>query len=689
MKEKTESFESVMAKAEKFFARGNYPLARAEFEKAARMAEPGEIFRAVSEKIEICRAEADKIRARELIKKARKFLQKKHIPEALKCYDQAYTITGDDSILEKMEGLRRDLAGRDASKTAVQSEAAGDYMRAAELYGQAFATTGKEELLVRKARCMVKAESYHEAVEIFQPLGPTDPGTLYDYGFALAKVGRYHECLKVWEALDSRDDRFMEQRETVRALLAQDIRERLEPAHDLASVHEEGMYLLNTSGGHTGASQEIKSLAEKCKYALIESLWADERYEEIAELLLPYPADPGDMTPALLALCAKTFYMSAVTSGRRLSDLTLFWLTAVYDRDIFETFADEEEKRREVRRELILRAERLIRPLLESAGRASRKEGIYWGLEKGIIAELDRLVEDRADPGRLVCTPRFAERFGRSSGVLEFIRSRKDSFEDPERYHAMGAYYSAARESIYQVESGDFDEAMAALPESKPDDEFAGFGIMKVNYTCGLYFLETEGGRLGHFFEGTAGLFDIAPRYEEQLVKKALDAYELEQLEGYEDILGRIRRLRPSKPITEALSVVMSMRAMILYNRNKLSSRALEALMKEALKLYPENQQARIALKDAREGMELMELEKAMVRHKMSKAFRIAEQSQYASVRDHYFQLLEDLVESLAEADLTREEKLFFFEDLREWCARMDPSHPLLERIDYFTRGMI
>ena len=119
-----------------------------------------------------------------------------------------------------------------------------------------------------------------------------------------------------------------------------------------------------------------------------------------------------------------------------------------------------------------------------------------------------------------------------------------------------------------------------------------------------------------------------------------------------------------------------------------MNSKTLETILQKALKLYPENEHARIALGDARAGLEIMELEKAMTRHKMGKALKIAEESQYDSVREQYFSFLEDLVEDLEVVDLTREEKLFFYEDLRGWCARLDPSHPLLGRIDDSLREL-
>lgn len=686
MKEKTENKEAselILARAEKYFSRGNYLLAKAEFEKATRGGELEQLTEEISRKIEICVKELDKLRAKELLKKAKKLLQKQNIRDALRYYEEAYDITGEAWIQERMEGLRTERIGQDASKAAREAEAAGSYSRAAELYEQAFSVQKDQDFLVGKARCLVKAGSYQEAVEVFQSQDPagsdvmSNPSVGYDYGFALAETGRYHDCLRIWEGVISDDKSFLDQRETVRALLTADLLDRFDRADDFARIYEEGGYLLN-SMDRKGAP-DIERLVEYCKYALTDSLWKEERYEAVARLLLPFPAE---ITPAFTAIYAKLFYKLVETTGTSLAELTLFWLTALYDGNLLATFSSTAEKREKVRDELIRRAESLIRTLVGSKDKAASKETVYWNLEKRLMEVLDGMAAGRKKFGSLVCTPRFAERFGRSADVLDMIRSNKDFFDDPERFLSTGSYYTPVRKSLYHLESGDFDEALAGLPDRIRDDEFAHYGILKVNYICGLHYLEKDGSRLGQFAEAATALFSIVPRYEEELAGKAMDAYELEQLDGYEDILTHIHRIRPSKKITEALSIVMSMRAILWYKRNRMNSKTLETILEKALKLYPQNEQARIGLDDARTELEIMEIEKALARHKMSKAFRLAEASEYEAVREQYLSFLEELAEGLKETDYTREEKLFFFEELREWCAKMDPSHPLLDRID-------
>ena len=73
MKKKKKHIEEVLARAEKMFARGNFPLAKKEFEKAQKKLKREDI----AEKIRICRKEAETLKGRELIKQARKAEKKR------------------------------------------------------------------------------------------------------------------------------------------------------------------------------------------------------------------------------------------------------------------------------------------------------------------------------------------------------------------------------------------------------------------------------------------------------------------------------------------------------------------------------------------------------------------------------------------------------------------------------------
>ena len=61
MKKKKENIEEVLARAEKLFVRGNFPLAKKEFEKAQKKLKREDI----AEKIGICRKEAETLKGKD------------------------------------------------------------------------------------------------------------------------------------------------------------------------------------------------------------------------------------------------------------------------------------------------------------------------------------------------------------------------------------------------------------------------------------------------------------------------------------------------------------------------------------------------------------------------------------------------------------------------------------------------
>lgn len=131
---------------------------------------------------------------------------------------------------------------------------------------------------------------------------------------------------------------------------------------------------------------------------------------------------------------------------------------------------------------------------------------------------------------------------------------------------------------------------------------------------------------------------------------------------------------------------MMSWRAVSLYNHRKTTYRNLEVVLRKALKLHPANDHALMAMDDAVAGLEMMELDRAIFRNKMHKAYTIASKSEHDQVRARFFASLGELVTSVDEADITPQERLLILEDLRGWCVRMDQTHPLVGRIDTLLR---
>lgn len=668
--------ESILKRAENLFRKGNYDLAKREYEKAKRMLEQkndhgyGE---EIVQKLEICRKKAKRFKAEDLIKRGKKYAKRGNIKEAINCFEDAYEINGEEWIQEKINRLKTLSLRRDVTKTAREAEAAGQYLTAADLYDQAFTIQQRDEFLIKKALCLIKAERYEEGVSLFKDLDLPDPETLYNYGFALAKVGRYFECLKVWDRIGSRAEDFLKQKDAVRSLMAADLYERFDQAEDFGRNYE-GVRYLQSFGDLKG----LESILEYCKYALIEDLWQEDEYAAITELLGDYPNRMGS---AMLALRAKLSYKMARRSEKYLAELTMYWLSALYNPTFMKSDTEGAE-RDAVRKKLISMAEDVIKERANAGHKGAEGQLKYWNVEKKVVEDLRRLVGDREELGHLVLAPRFAALVGRSDQILQLIRENRSFFQDREHYLMMGSHYSPAGDSLYYIEVGDYENAISNLPEEDRNDELTTYGVKRVKLACGLHCLEHEESKPERYFREAADLFHISDRYKREIIEKAMDAHELDELHRYEVILREISKNNPPNEIIEALSLVVSRRAFHLYNQNMINLKNLEATLEKALELNPENEHARGLLSETKVDWELIGLGKALNRHKMNRACKIAVESQNQEVRYQFFEFFENAIKQIDQVGLEEKEKISLLHDFYGWCARVDDSHLILYEIE-------
>ncbi len=699
VKKKLENPEAVLARAEEFAGRGSYQAALKDFERAFKVLKRRDIH----DKIETCRRELERLRAKDLIKRGKRHVGKKNYRKALQCFEEAYAISNDDWLKGKIDGLEELLNYRDAFQAAEKAEAARQFDRAADLYGQALGSHAKEEIIIRRACCLVRAGRENDANVAIEALPPiahererwpaeiiSDQRLLYDYGFTLARIGWYYECLKAWDSLESDDSAFLEQRDCVRKRLQANLYERFSDSEGLgnpdglsdsagcAAILEEGRYLKETAGWDSG-----EDLIAFCRLVRISRLWKEGEHEAIRKLLLPYPEQ---MNSPLLELYAKVFFKLADMSEENLSDLQLFWLSAMCDHEISSKFSPIPAESSEIRKALIQEAEGLIKKYIAAGSLPAKRILACWEAEKKLVEDLRALIPDRGKLFGLVCTPTFAHTFGLAKQMLELIKESRRCFSDEENYLLTGSYYSSAGKSLLYLAGGEYGRAMEALPSSQDRDsaeyrEFEDYGIGRIKFAYGIHLLETGEQSPERYFKTLSFFLQKNSGYEHELISRAADSEDLNELQCYEKILHDIYSERQTDLIAEALSLVISRRAILRYNEDQINAKVLQRSMIHAFDLDPENEVARSTLDNiGREG-ELEELHDALNNHKMSRATRIAGRSKHPEVREAFFDFMNVIFHEMDEVADDRELTLFILNDIYKWCASVDESHPLLTDI--------
>ncbi|OQX14409.1 MAG: hypothetical protein BWK80_41835 [Desulfobacteraceae bacterium IS3] len=683
MKKKIQGPKLILERAEKLFKKGSYALAKPAFEEINAVLQDEDI----AEKIKICEKEITLLETKELIRKGRRSLKKGNLRDAIQYFEEAYRLSGEEWLPEKISSLKAEMAGRKSFEAAKDAEQSGDYEKAAELYEEAISVneTESKEILLRRAHILVKAGKYEEAVSIFGTLNISDERAVYDYGFALAKIKKYYDCLKVWDALPEKNNTFSEQKKAVRSLLAADLYECFEnskrcvPKPGLGNedkggiaqwerIYEQGKYLTDTAG-----DKELSGLTEYARYSLAGDLWKTGQYDKVRELLLPYPSQ---MNAGITEAYAKLFFRLAEMSREYLTEFTLFWLTALYSPETYIKLAPDETRREKTRQALIQKGEDLIKKKYPDCSAALA----CWKAEKKAVETLHSLAAGKPFP---VGTPRFIKKFGGSEPILEMIRNNREFFSDTELYLSTGAYYSSAGQSLFHLHNRNYEEVFEGLPISdKAADEFVSYCIERVYFEYGLYCLEKGEPGIGRYFETAAALFEKSPEYEKTFIDKAMSSDHLHEMQWYENALAYIYAKRPVKKIGEALSIIMARRAIRMQNRRQLSLRSTEAVLKKALKLHTDNELARTSLESMQAELDLEDLIRAIEKHKINKACQIAVKSQHREVKEEFLDFIRYNVEHLDDPDIKDRERLFLLNDFAKWCARVDESHPLMKDID-------
>jgi tetratricopeptide (TPR) repeat protein len=669
-----QSMETILERAEEMFNKGNYLLALREFEKVVEAPQRDEI----KDKIQRCRKEIDQLRRKDLVKRGKKHAGKKNYRKALQCFEEAYSISSDDRLKERIDQLNEHLHSRDSFQAASAAEAAGQLERAADLYGRVLNGQKQEGTIIKRACCLVRAGKKSGAAAALEDLPSgsfereLDRSTRYDYGFVLASLGRYYDCLKIWDSIESNESGFTGQKNCVRDFLEEGLYKRFENKADYSGIFEEAKYFQDSA-----SRDGVKDLVEYCKYARIEELWKNEQFELIGELLLPYPEK---MDTDLLELYAKAFYKIAELSAEHLTELAIFWLPAVYDYEISAKFSDRAEVRDQIRGMLIRKAEELIQEYDKTGDQSAKMVMACWNVEKKLVEDLHDLAVGMSDLHHLVRTPSFAEAFGLSGQILCLIRENRNFFSDRKHYLSTGAYYSPAGKSLLYLERGEYEKALSGLPESS-DSEFTDFCTEKVKFEYGIHCLKEGRENPERYFKASASFFEKAPGYMKDLIDRALSHHEPDELELYEKILTFVHMNKHIKAIADALSLIMVRRSVSLYNRNQINLELLAATARKALELNPENAFALDVFNDTQVDLEIDELFSAIDKHAMAKACRIAVESCHQRVREGFFRFMNDILQQVDTMADDRQERLYILEDILNWCCMVDEMNPLINRI--------
>ncbi|MFH1259568.1 MAG: hypothetical protein ABII74_07155 [Elusimicrobiota bacterium] len=641
----------------------------------------------INHKLLACEVEIKNGRKQELLKSAQANFAKDKLSKAIDYYREADELFPENWIKEKIGALRKQLLHKNLLLRAGEAERTSHFMEAAQFYREYLNNNGNEGMIVFKcAICFLKANKTEDGKEIFKklpadfkPAELTQP-ELYDYGYLLALAGKYREGLKIWDSIQRSDVVFLQQKELLEKLIISDLYKNIK---DKNSV--DGIYLTAKFIRRAANDQKFKGIADYLIYSSVERLWSEEKYQDIYELLTPYPQR---VNSKLLAIYAKLFFKLSEETGQYLSELTLFWLSAVYNPEISAKLAASEQETEKVQEFLLGEVEKIInKQLLVHNHQTKNKVLLYWNLEKRIINKLRNIIADRKELYCLIQTPRFANRFGFSESILQLIKDNRDHFANIEEYFTFGAYYTKAGESLLAIESENFEQVKNPVQfELEEANEFVQFAAAKMNFKYGLYAIEIGNKNYERFFSSLPFLLERAPGLEKELIDKAMEEHQAEKLAKYEEIVNNLYRRRQNKEIKETLSHLMVKQGLISFNNDKISIDVFKSKVQKALKLNPDDEYALAMLEEADIGQQNEQVISLLEKAKIGRATEIVLESKHQKVREIYFECLEEVIEETLYSDVGDEAGMAIINNILKWASQVDETHPLILKLKRLLR---
>jgi tetratricopeptide (TPR) repeat protein len=623
MAKKKNKAETILRRAEKLFNSGNFLLAEKEFLKIRNKIDHVDI----DQKLEVCRKETRSVKVRQLIKDAHKAVQNEDLFRAIALFQDANALLPDPSLMGKVKELQERLAIEQRGEAAQLAAAAHDYAGAALIYARAWEETGQQEFLLKNALNLVKAERYEQAVGQFELLDHLEPEAVYAWGFALAKLNHYCGAMERWADLDLHDSGFVGQKEH-----------------------------------------------------LFELACSQENYMGVADFL---DGMETSTDPELLALHAKCYFHLSREQMDFLAPMMTFWLTAVYSRQISDGFSNDPDVKDKIQQKLIRMAEQRINYHgdLQNTGRAAN----YLEIEKKLINDLVLLSRQQPGSACPISTPGYALISGSSAAILDLIRTNRNYFKDEVHYMETGGYYSRASQALYELKTGDVAKAMEYIDAMDPraeTDEFIDYVTRIVRLKYGFFALKNNDKSFLKYFRYSHELFLSVPAVEKGFTDLMLQC-DGDQLFLYEELLLYLHKQHPSDLVGKALSFIMAKSAIKRYNTGTIKNKQVKVALEKALRLDENNELAHETLEQTCIELETEEIFSAMGRHKLNKAARLTADSAYSQVSDHFFDMINDLIDNFQQTSngLDSGVKQIYLNDFLNAILIVDVSHPLINKI--------
>jgi len=671
-KVKGPSLEQALERGERFFQKGNFPLAKREIEAALRLGPSEAQAEELAIKLDRCAREVAILEGQEAIKRARKLEKKGHYPEALDQFEKALATRHEPWIEERIAALRTELSRSEASALIEAVAEDEDPKVRLAAYDKALGAGPDPAIAEKKANCLVELDRFDEAVILYASVPPSSDLSRYRYGYACAAVGRYLDALQAWQGMEESPQGLVEQVEQLLPWAcheAEDV-DREDPYGVIAGIA--GRFDIQDKSERFNAWEDFVA----CKRRSF--LWEQGRYVEMPPLLPPL-AQSSDR--ATLALHAKVAFKLAERDLEHLESAIALWLTAVYDDTLLDALAvhgvvTEKIDRQSIRTRLVEQLGNLVKGYAKE-GRLSRRLAGIWRMEERIIRQLSVLLVAGTPPSCYPCTPGFAMRHGLGEEIFRFLSSQRHPPSDAAELQELRAYFSTAAEAMMWMEAGEDERALAALPRGIEDD-LLRYCRTRIALACAMAKARRGEQQIKRHFLDALPLLQAEPKRLQEIIDLAYANEPATFFEGLADAMEALCGQIDNPQFREATAHVMGIKAVGMLNRGS-SLAVAEKLLERALDIFPDAELAATTLDAIEERRLGDDIGKAFKRQNPLRAAKLVLGSDNPNNRSYFFEIIELWYQDILAAEQAVQRGAM--SEIYEAAALVDATHPLTHRI--------
>jgi tetratricopeptide (TPR) repeat protein len=661
-------YDQLVAKAERYLAGRNYPLAKQAFERAAQARPEAE---GLGDKIAQCNAGIAARQRTDLIKRGRKYDKQGKAREALDCFRRALATESEDWLAKKVAILSDALSRSEALTRCKEAERQADWEAALAACDEALAaasgsTPAEAGLIARKAELLARAGRHPALIELFRRHPPHDDRGDYLLGHALARNGQAVAAIDRWSRIEAPSKALLRQMEQLLpAVLA-------EAEADAGDGFERGYRALQRL-----PSPAAEPYRQVFRCRLIERYWRQARYLEIAQLIGPLPER---MPIDRLGFYAKLYLQLAEQDAAYGEAAVDLWLTAIYNDGLLDSLYAVREAapaidRQSLRNALLERMQALIDRCRQQPSTATERLQRYWELQRRLIDTLSAMALDRdGGPDPFPCTPMFARRFGLSEALLDRLAHHRGSEREPDDTTLeLLAYCSDSGATLLLAELGEPERALSELPP-RSSDPVATYCRRRIALRLGIDKALRGEIPVKKWFQEARPLLEQSPRIAEELIALVYDEPESKAVAGLAEGMETLSSVLPQAGFREATAHILATHAILLHNQG-VGDKAVERILTRALAIYPESHLAGNTLRELEHARIHAQFAKAMRQQNLAKATDIVLRTDSSELRDHFFQALRQWLEQAQNWD--RESKQAILHEMSQQAVRVDPEHPV------------